>query len=114
MAARITVILETKDDRELARVLLSKVGQDFLELTEDNYPLLSEIDDCSLSVFTPEDMPALIIELAKFSETQTDVQARQEISEAIDICQKCESSEDRTVVFTAFGDMRQTYDISGV
>ena len=105
MAATITVILESKDEREYARVILSDVGPNFLELTEQDYPLLSQVDDCSLTVFASNDMPELETELAKFRESVKDEKAQRQIAEVIDLSRRCRLA-DLVLVFTAFGDLR--------
>lgn len=93
----ITVILETSTDEELARVAEQGNGRFLCQRDRQQFPLLSQVDECSFSIFGGADMVALIVELARIRGSSPG-----HIDEIILLAERCSQEQGTTLAFTPF------------
>ena len=96
----ITIILEKKLDKVVKK--LSKPGnENYLSQEEPKFQKLSEIDNCSYSTFSSEDMNQLEEELSIIKTKVTEAE-RIHIDDILELAQKCKKNKNLYLTFTPF------------
>jgi hypothetical protein len=101
----ITIVLMDKNGKFLEKVSAAN-NERYLLLTnydDPQYPLVSELSDSDLDVFSSKKMPQLIQEFEALKKNLLQVQ-KEHISEIIRLAKICKENPGYTLGFTPFGE----------
>lgn len=96
-----TVILEDRTGQEIVRIA-NVPESSVLMQRGTGFPLLSQLDNVSYTVYGPEDVNELLRELAVLCDRATDVVTRSYLARVTEVVQQCADEPSRTLAFTPF------------